>query len=42
MSNVREAHGDAVVEALCEERQRPLRFNKAQQGISELSLVRGG
>ena len=36
-----EAHGEAIVEALGEERWRPLRFNKAQQGISELRLVRG-
>ncbi len=42
MGNVPEAHGQAIVKALCEERRRPLRFNKAQQGISELSLVRGG
>jgi hypothetical protein len=42
MSDMPEAHGEAIVEALGEERRRPLRFNKAQQGISKLSLVCGG
>jgi hypothetical protein len=42
MSNVPEAHGEAVVEAPCEERRRPLRFDKAQQSIAKLRLVRSG
>jgi hypothetical protein len=36
---VREAHGEAIVESLGEERRRPLRFDKAQQSISRTPRV---